>query len=205
MKDDLFVQAPHVDLLCGPGELKRLPSLLAEVRERHERVTALAAGRSRRILEDDDLETLDLARSSDPGENVLQSYVRVQRGCDKFCTYCVVPFVRGPQRSRPPENIVAEVSRLADQGCREITLLGQTVNSYLYSADGRSISFARLLEQVHSVEGIDRIRFVTSFPADWDDDIFRVMRDYPRIMPYLHIRLRVAQTAFSRRCVVVTP
>ena len=187
MKDDLFVQAPHVDLLCGPGELKRLPSLLSVVRERHEHVTALAAGRSRRILEEDDLETLDLARSSDPSENVLQSYVRVQRGCDKFCTYCVVPFVRGPQRSRPPENIVAEVSRLADQGCREITLLGQTVNSYLYSVDGRSTSFARLLEQVHSVEGIDRIRFVTSFPADWDDDIFRVMRDYPRIMPYLHI------------------
>src|SRR5690606_518711 len=100
---------------------------------------------------------------------------------------CVVPFTRGPERSRPPEHIVAEARRLAERGCREITLLGQTVNSYMHQQDGRPVTFARLLERVHEVEGIDRIRFVTSFPADWDEDIFRVMRDCPRIMPYLHI------------------
>lgn len=194
-KEGIFARAPHVDLLCGPGELNRLPALLDEVWRRHERVTALAGSLSRRTevlaraLEYDSLEALDLSRASTLGspESVLQSYIRVQRGCDKFCTYCVVPFTRGPERSRPPQHIVDEARMLAERGCREITLLGQTVNSYVHQEDGRAVPFARLLERVHAVEGIDRIRFVTSFPADWDEDIFRVMRDCPRIMPYLHI------------------
>ncbi len=192
-KEGLFLKAPHVDLLCGPGELNRLPALLDEVTARNEQLTALTGAGSRRTeallraLEYDSLEALDLSRRPLEGENVLQSYVRVQRGCDKFCTYCVVPFTRGAERSRPPAHIVAEARTLAQRGCREITLLGQTVNSYVYLEDGCAVPFARLLERVHEVEGIDRIRFVTSFPADWDEDIFRVMRDFPRVMPYLHI------------------
>lgn len=197
-KDGIFAKAPHVDLICGPGELDRLPGLLNEVWQRHERVAALAGSLSRRTevlaraLEADSLEALDLSRSAaldaaNDSPAVLQSYIRVQRGCDKFCTYCVVPFTRGPERSRPPQHIVDEAQLLADRGCREVTLLGQTVNSYVHQQDGRAVPFAQLLERVHAVEGIDRIRFVTSFPADWDEDIFRVMRDYPRIMPYLHI------------------
>ncbi len=192
-REKLFAQAPHVDLICGPGELSRLPALLEAVRERHEPVAALAASQSRRPQdlersgEKDRLEALDLSRSPELEGNVLQAYVRVQRGCDKFCTYCVVPFVRGPERSRPPGQIVNEIRRLAECGCREITLLGQTVNSYAYQEDGGPVTFAKLLERMHQVDGIDRIRFVTSYPADWDEDIFRVMRDYPRVMPYLHI------------------
>lgn len=192
-KQGLFARAPHVDLLCGPGELDQLPSLIDEVRARHEQVFALAGSLSRRTevlqraLEADSLEALDLSRSPGDDRSVLQSYIRVQRGCDKFCTYCVVPFTRGPERSRPADHIVSEARRLAERGCREVTLLGQTVNSYVHQDGGQPVRFARLLERVHAVEGLDRIRFVTSFPADWDEDIFRVMRDYPRIMPYLHI------------------
>ena len=192
-KEGLFTQAPHIDLLCGPGELHRLPELIDEVRRRHARVTALAGSQSRRTevlkraLEYDSLEALDLSRRPDSDESVLQAYVRVQRGCDKFCTYCVVPFVRGPERSRPPDHIVAEAQTLAGRGCREITLLGQTVNSYTYAENGQPVRFAQLLQRVHAIADLDRIRFVTSFPADWDEDIFRVMRDHPRICPYLHI------------------
>jgi tRNA-2-methylthio-N6-dimethylallyladenosine synthase len=192
-KEGLFVKAPHIDLLCGPGELDRLPELLRDVWERHEQVAALAGNQSRRAsalaraLEEDSLEALDLSRSPEPGTATLQSYIRVQRGCDKFCTYCVVPFTRGKERSRPPAHIVEEARRLVDAGAREITLLGQTVNSYVHQEDGRPVPFARLLERVHAVEGLDRIRFITSFPADWDEDIFRVMRDYPKVCPYLHI------------------
>ena len=193
-QEDLFVKTPHLDLLCGPGELNKLTALLDEVWTTREQIALLAGSQSRRTevlqraFEYDSLEALDLSRA--PGlhdENVLQSYIRVQRGCDKFCTYCVVPFTRGPERSRPPAQIVQEARRLAERGCREITLLGQTVNSYVHQEDERPVNFARLLERLHEVDGIDRIRFVTSFPADWDDDIFRVMRDHPRIMPYLHI------------------
>ncbi|MDX2198446.1 MAG: tRNA (N6-isopentenyl adenosine(37)-C2)-methylthiotransferase MiaB [Phycisphaerae bacterium] len=192
-KEGVFAKAPHVDLLCGPGELNQIPNLLREVWERNERVTALAGSLSRRTetlqraLEYDSLEALDLARAPSLEGNVLQSYVRVQRGCDKFCTYCVVPFTRGPERSRPPAHIVAEARQLVERGCRELTLLGQTVNSYVHQEDGEPVRFAQLLEQLHAVEGLDRIRFVTSYPADWDEDIFRVLRDYPRVMPYLHI------------------
>ncbi len=192
-KEGLFVKAPHVDLLCGPGELDRLPALLQEVWRRHERIAAFAGSQSRRTealrrgLEADGLEALDLARRPGPDDHVLQSYIRVQRGCDQFCTYCVVPFTRGPERSRPPAHILDEARMLADHGCREVTLLGQTVNSYAYLEDGQPVRFAQLLERVHAVAGLDRIRFVTSFPADWDEDIFRVMRDCPRVCPYLHI------------------
>ena len=193
MGADLLAQTPQVDLVCGPGELDRLPTLISEIRAGGgPRVALSGTGRGRRDdagrrAADDRIELLDLARTPVPGAAVLQSYVRVQRGCDKFCTYCVVPFVRGPERSRPAANIVAEVTRLAEDGCREVTLLGQTVNSYRFADDHQTVSLARLLERVQAVPGIDRVRFVTSFPADWDDDIFRVMRDYPKVMPYLHI------------------
>ena len=193
VRENLFAQAPHVDLICGPGELNRLPALLDEIREHPQQLAALASSQTRRTpvpsraLERDNLEALDLSRSPDFEGNVLQSYIRVQRGCDKFCSYCVVPYVRGPERSRPPSHIITEAGRLADAGCREITLLGQTVNSYVYPEDGKPIRFAKLLERVHEIDGIDRIRFVTSYPADWDEDIFHVMRDYPRVMPYLHL------------------
>lgn len=192
-KEGVFVKAPHVDILCGPGELNQLPGLLDQVNERQERITALAGSLSRRTevlqraLEYDSLEALDLSRAPGLEGNVLQSYIRVQRGCDKFCTYCVVPFTRGPERSRPASHIVEEARQLASRGCREITLLGQTVNSYVHQEDGVAVPFAKLLEKLNEVDEIDRIRFVTSFPADWDEDIFRVMRDYPRVMPYLHI------------------
>ncbi len=194
-KEGIFARAPHVDLICGPGELNRLPALIDEVVERQEQVAALAGSLSRRTevlaraLEYDSLEALDLSRAAtiEAEGGVLQSYIRVQRGCDKFCTYCVVPFTRGAERSRPPAHIVDEAKMLAERGCREVTLLGQTVNSYVHQEDGRPVPFAKLLERVQAVEGIDRVRFVTSFPADWDEDIFRVMRDYPKVMPYLHI------------------
>jgi tRNA-2-methylthio-N6-dimethylallyladenosine synthase len=204
-KEGLFAKAPHIDLLCGPGDLNRLPGLLADVWQRHAQVTALAGSLSRRTevmqraLEYDSVEALDMSRAPGDDENVLQSYIRVQRGCDKFCTYCVVPFTRGPERSRPAANIVEEARMLAERGCREITLLGQTVNSYVHQEDGRPVRFAELLERVHAVEGLDRIRFVTSFPADWDEDIFRVMRDHPRIMPYLHIPAQSGSDAVLRR------
>jgi tRNA-2-methylthio-N6-dimethylallyladenosine synthase len=189
----LFAKMPHLDLLCGPGELDRLPALLAQVWERREKVAALSDRKSRgskallHQADQDRLEALDRSRCENLQDGIVQAYVRVQRGCDKFCTYCVVPFTRGPERSRPAEHIVEEVRQLVRKGCREVTLLGQTVNSYRSEQDGRPVGFAELLERVQAVEGIDRVRFVTSFPADWDEDIFRVMRDYPKIMPYLHI------------------
>ena len=136
----------------------------------------------------DNLELLDLSRSVSPEDNVAQAYVRITRGCNKFCTYCVVPYTRGPEVHRPPGNIIDEVKRLADVGVREVTLLGQTINHYRFKhGDGRTTSFAELLYLIHeAVPHLPRLRFVTSFPRDFTDEALQAMRDCERICRYLH-------------------
>jgi tRNA-2-methylthio-N6-dimethylallyladenosine synthase len=109
-------------------------------------------------------------------------------GCDKFCTYCIVPSVRGPEQSRPPAAILAEAQLLADQGVKEITLLGQTVNSYCYRhPDGRTWRLSDLLARLHEIDGIERIKFITNFPNDMTDDLLQAVRDLPRVSRYLHV------------------
>jgi tRNA-2-methylthio-N6-dimethylallyladenosine synthase len=109
-------------------------------------------------------------------------------GCDKFCTYCIVPSVRGPEQSRPPEHIAAEVRQLAGEGCKEVTLLGQTVNSYKYDhGDGRRLRLSDLLALIHDTPGIERIKFITNFPKDMTDDLLGAMRTLPKVCPYLHV------------------
>lgn len=164
----------------------------------------------------DTLELLDLSRSVSPIDHAGSAYVRITRGCNKFCTYCVVPFTRGAEVHRPPEHIVDECKRLADASVVEITLLGQTVNHYRFEHDasvmldgvmqpqkGRSYkgghrrdpfasdtttTFADLLRLIHDrVPGIERLRFVTSYPRDFGDDVLEAMRDLPRVCRYLHV------------------
>jgi tRNA-2-methylthio-N6-dimethylallyladenosine synthase len=185
---------------------------------------ALQGSKSRRTATlaaaEDSLETLDLSRAFEPkdGESAGRTaYVRITRGCNKFCTYCVVPNTRGAEVHRPPDAIVEECRRLADRGVLEVTLLGQTVNHYVYvhgaavSSEGRECdqvgpglsafrredrggggrrvtSFADLLHRIHEeVPDIRRLRFVTSYPRDFGDDALQVMRDSPRICRYLHV------------------
>ena len=197
---DLFRRHPHVDLLCGPGELDKLVQLVhnavvtnAQPIAKRQRQVALMGANVRRssTLEaaEDNLELLDLSRSISAEDNLSQAYVRITRGCNKFCTYCVVPYTRGPEVHRPPQNIVEEVRRLADAGAREVTLLGQTINHYAYQhGDGRTTSFADLLYQIHeAVPDLPRLRFVTSFPRDFTDEALEAMRDCRRICRYLHV------------------
>ncbi len=152
---NIFNRFPHVDILCGPGELDKLAGLvhnavITRSSSQGTKHVALMGANVRRssTLEaaEDHLEMLDLSRSISPGDDVSQAYVRITRGCNKFCTYCVVPYTRGPEVHRPPWNIIEEVRRLADAGAREVTLLGQTINHYHYEhGDGRSTTFADLL------------------------------------------------------------
>ena len=203
--EGVFSKMPHVDLVCGPGELNKIPALISEVEQSHAKAVALSLSLSRkstplqRALEFDSVEALDLSRDPGPQENVLQSYIRVQRGCDKFCTFCVVPFTRGAERSRPPTAIVDEAKMLADRGAKEITLLGQTVNSYIHQKHGQAVRFAELLARVAGVEGIERVRFVTSYPGDFSDDIFHVMRDVPEVSEYLHLPVQSGSDSVLKR------
>ncbi len=189
--NDIFKKFPHVDLLCGPGELDKLPGLV----EQHDgsQRSALMGSNARRTstrdAAEDNLEMLDQSRATSPADVGRQAYVRITRGCNKFCTYCVVPYTRGPEVHRPPSNIVAEVARLVDGGAIEVTLLGQTINHYHFDhGDGRATTFADLLYQIHeAVPALRRLRFVTSYPRDFTDEALDAMRDCERICRYLHV------------------
>lgn len=202
--DNLFKRFPHVDLLCGPGELDKLTTLIHNAavtnasasgapdkhRERQVALMGAAVRRSSTLLAaEDHLEMLDLSRSISPGDDLSQAYVRITRGCNKFCTYCVVPYTRGPEVHRPPQNIIDEVRKLVDAGANEVTLLGQTINHYHYQhGDGRSTTFADLLYLIHeATPDLPRLRFVTSFPRDFTNEALQAMRDCSRICRYLHV------------------
>ncbi len=188
-KELILRRAPHVDILCGTGQLAQLPELIAEVRRTGQRQLALSLDRKEasRAEVERSFESYDPLRDPSQRPSAFQAYVRVMIGCDKFCTYCIVPSVRGPEQSRPPGVIAAEVRQLAGEGCKEITLLGQTVNSYqFHHGDGRRERLSDLLARVHDTPGIERIKFITNFPRDMTDDLLEAVRDLPRVGPYLH-------------------
>jgi tRNA-2-methylthio-N6-dimethylallyladenosine synthase len=190
-KDQELVRrrAPHVDIVCGTGQLARLPELLDEVRRTRRPQLALSLARTASRPEvERSFESYDPLRDAAMRPSPFQAYVRIMIGCDKFCTYCIVPSVRGPEQGRPPEHIAAEVRQLAGEGCREITLLGQTVNSYRHDfGDGRRCRLSDLLALVHDTPGIERIKFVTNFPRDMSDDLLDAVRELPKVCPYLHV------------------
>ena len=214
-----------IEMLATPELRKPDVSLLHSARQvalqgnTHRRSATLAAA-------SDNLELLDLGRAVSPDDHSGSAYVRITRGCNKFCTYCVVPFTRGAEVHRPPQHIIDECKKLADAGVREITLLGQTVNHYRFEGDsavtidgivqpqkgrvykhskdfnediyaGAGVTtFADLLYQIHEqVPSLARLRFVTSFPRSFGDDVLKVIRDCPRICRYLHVP---AQTGSNR-------
>jgi len=213
--DGLLEKMPHVDILCGPSELNRLPGLVADVEATRERAIALS-GRLRDSttpqqtkIAHDDLESLDSDRSFGLSAHAAmpkvfgrhQAYVRITRGCNKFCTFCVVPYTRGPEQHRPPQQIVDEVRRLAANGIVEVTLLGQTVNHYHFDPSGpENCSFAALLRKVHDeVPELPRLRFVTSYPRDFTDEALQVMAESPRICKYLHIPAQSGSNTVLKR------
>jgi tRNA-2-methylthio-N6-dimethylallyladenosine synthase len=183
-------RAPHVDIVCGTGQLSRLPELIAAVRETGAPQTALSLDRKEasRAEVERSFESYDPLRDPSMRPTPFQAYVRVQIGCDKFCTYCIVPSVRGPEQGRHPEQIAAEVRQLAAEGCKEITLLGQTVNSYRYDhGDGRRERLSDLLARIHDTPGVERVKFITNFPRDMGDDLLDAVRELPKVCPYLHV------------------
>jgi tRNA-2-methylthio-N6-dimethylallyladenosine synthase len=197
----IFKRAPYVDLVVGPGQLHQVPSLVREIRARGGQRMEVSLGRkegSRDQIEHSH-ESFDPLRDPAMRPTPYQAYVRIMIGCDKFCTYCIVPSVRGPEQSRSPAAILAESRQLAGEGCKEITLLGQTVNSYKYVESDRVWRLSDLLESLHSIDGIERIKFVTNYPKDMTDDLLTAVRDLPKVSKYLHVPVQSGSNAVLRR------
>lgn len=197
----IFKRAPYVDLIVGPGQLHQLPTLLAGIAQgsgpRMEVSLDRTAGSRHEVATS--FESYDPLRDPAMRPSPYQAFVRIMIGCDKFCTYCIVPSVRGPEQSRSPAEIEAEVRHLAAEGCREVTLLGQTVNSYKFVENGKQVRLADLLYRLEAIPGLARVRFVTNFPKDMSQDLLNAVRDLPKAMPYLHVPAQSASNAVLKR------
>lgn len=188
----IFKRAPHVDLVVGTGQLAEIPRLVQEARKDRERKVAVSLGRKdgSRTEISHSFQSYDPLRDPEMRPSPYQAFVRIMIGCDKFCTYCVVPSTRGPEQSRAPSDIASEVKVLAGQGVKEVTLLGQTVNSYKHTENGKLYRLADLLELIHDTKGIERIKFVTSYPKDMGNDLLTAMRDLPKLSRYIHVPIQ---------------
>ena len=185
--EEIFERAPWVSLVCGSASYRRLPDLLAQLESGHRRIMGLDPGA------DETFET-EITRRDNP----FRAYLTIIEGCDKACSYCVVPFTRGPERSRAADSILREVRELAALGYSEIQLLGQTVNSYR-DPSPRGMTFARLLLAVAEVPGIRRVRFTTSHPRDFGPDIVAAMDSHPAICDHVHLPVQSGSTSVLRR------
>ena len=188
----VFEKAPHVDLVVGTGQLAEIPALVDEVRQTRKKRLAVSLNRKEGSRSEvaGSFESYDPLRDPTMRPSPWQAFVRIMIGCDKFCTYCVVPNTRGPEQSRAPSEILSEVKTLAAQGVKEVTFLGQTVNSYKHTENGKLHRLSDLLELVHDTPGIERLKFVTSYPKDMTNDLLEAIRDLPKASHYLHVPLQ---------------
>ncbi|MCL2710945.1 MAG: tRNA (N6-isopentenyl adenosine(37)-C2)-methylthiotransferase MiaB [Planctomycetaceae bacterium] len=198
----VFQRAPLVDFVLGPGRLDMLVETIVQLlHEKPRPVKTVCASLHRATNEH--AEVLESFRQYNP-ERMVQdvispSLVRIMFGCDQFCSYCVVPFVRGPEQSRPPQDIVNEVQHLAGQGVTAITLIGQTVSSYQYQQGKQQTRLADLLYQLSDITGIEQIDFVANYPQSIDDSLLQAVRDLPQVSKYLHIPAQSGSDAVLAR------
>jgi len=178
---EIIRRASAVDLVVGSQNYHRLPGLIARLQAGEQIVDT-------EFPADDKFDVLAAPLPEAIVKRGISAFVTVQEGCDKFCTFCVVPYTRGAEVSRPVEKIVDEVEHLAAAGVREVTLIGQNVNAYHgLGADGRPATLGRLLRRLAEVPGILRLRYTTSHPRDMDDDLIAAHGDLPALMPYVHL------------------
>jgi len=184
--EEIFKRAPWVSLVCGSASYRKLPEMLAKLEAGNQRVTGLDTDT------DETFET-EMTRRDNP----WRAYLTIIEGCDKACSYCVVPFTRGPERSRASDSILREVKQVADLGYSEVQLLGQTVNSYA-DPTPRKMRFSELLLAVADVQGIRRVRFTTSHPSDFTPDIVEAIEQQPKICDHVHLPVQSGSTRVLR-------
>lgn len=197
----IFQRAPYVDFIVGPGQLRQVPDLIKQSAAKPGQYSALSKERTDGSIEGikRSHETFDPLRDPTMRPTPFQAFLRIQIGCDKFCTYCIVPMTRGPEQGRSPDVIYEEAKLLAEQGAKEITLLGQTVNSYKYTSGETTTRLSDLLYRLHDIEGLGRIKFVTSYPKDMTEDLLIAIRDLPKASHYLHVPIQSGSNDVLKR------
>lgn len=177
---------PFVDIIFGTHNIHRFPELLNNAAQSKSTIIEVWE------REGDIIEELPIERESD-----MKAFVTIMYGCNNFCTYCIVPYTRGRERSRSPQSIISEIKKLSDEGYREITLLGQNVNSY--GKDIENMSFAKLLRGVNEIEGIERIRFMTSHPKDLTLDVIEAVKECKKICEHIHLPVQSGSTDLLKK------
>jgi len=178
--DAIRLRAPYVDMVFGPQTLHRLPDMLNEAKSKHKTVIDIS------FPEIEKFDCLPAPKADGPS-----AFVSIMEGCSKYCTFCVVPYTRGEEVSRPLDDVIAEVSALAQQGVREVNLLGQNVNAYRgLMDDGDVADLALLINYVAAIEGIDRIRYTTSHPVEFSDSLIEAYAEVPQLVSHLHLPIQ---------------
>ena len=178
LQSQLMVEEENVSFVVGPDAYRRLPAILQQVRQQGAKAAETELSTTETYA---DIEPVRL------GSNGISAYISIMRGCQNYCAYCVVPYTRGRERSRDPETIVAEARSLFNQGYKEVTLLGQTVNSYRFSSNGREVDFPELMHRVAEISPLLRVRFATSHPKDLSDKLLEVMASHSNICKCIHL------------------
>jgi tRNA-2-methylthio-N6-dimethylallyladenosine synthase len=186
--DKILERVPHVDLVFGTRAIDRLPALVAKIEAKRRRIVDVS------MSEDSDTHNPTPATA---GHNPVSRFVTIMRGCDNYCTYCVVPYVRGRETSRHPDRIIAEIKFLVANGAKEITLLGQNVNSY-GKKEGLP-SFAKLLDRIRDLDGLYRIRFTTSHPKDFGDDLIYAFETNDKLCRHIHLPVQSGSNRILKR------
>jgi tRNA-2-methylthio-N6-dimethylallyladenosine synthase len=191
LREGVARRAPAVDVVAGPDGYRRVPALIAERRAAHR------AGHAAGAVYDVKLDRAEVYEglSGAEGGDGVSGFVTIQRGCDKFCTFCVVPFTRGRERGVPPREVLRQARALAAAGYKEVVLLGQTVNSYRHE----DVGFAELVRAVARIDGLERVRFTSPYPVDFTPEVIAAIADEPTISKYVHLPLQSASDAVLAR------
>ena len=189
IKNQLLEEEPTLDFIAGPDAYRSLPALIEKA----------ATGESAYDVMLSTTETYDDITPVRYDTNGVSAFITIMRGCNNFCSYCVVPYTRGRERSRSPQTILAEARQLLAEGYKEVTLLGQNVNSYCYEEDGKTTTFAQLMEMTAQLSPTLRVRFATSHPQDISNELIEVIAKYPNVCKYIHLPVQAGSTSMLKR------
>ena len=175
---EMLKREPYIDMVIGPQSYHKIPDLILNYQRKKQKFNE---------TEFDVIRKFDELQKISNSQNKISSYLTIQEGCDKFCHFCVVPYTRGPEYSRPFDQIIAEAYTLVKNGAKEITLLGQNVNAYNYFDKNKNYKLSSLIHKLNNIKNLKRIRFTTSHPKDMTNDLINCFKDCKKLMPFLHL------------------